>query len=228
MLSAIILVKDRKENIKNCRDSLAFCDEIVVEVCGLISDYAATRNQALEKAKGDWVLFVDSDELVSRQLAREIKRAIQDRMYSGFYLRRLDNFWGKTLHFGEVGNTKLLRLAKKGTGLWQRKVHEVWHVSGKIGELKSPLLHFPHPTMAEFIGSINHYTDIDAVELSREGKNFNYFRIIANPVGKFLVNYFAKLGFLDGWFGLAYAFMMSLHSLIVRVKVYETTQGVIR
>lgn len=197
---------------------------IVLKTDKPITDFALERNALLAKlakAPGDWVLFVDSDEVVSDDLAAEIRLKIQDLKYQGYYLRRLDNFWGRTLHFGETGNIKLLRLAKKDSGKWERKVHEVWNVSGKVGELKNPLLHFPHPTISEFIDSINRYTDIDTAELSREGKKFSCFTALANPIGKFLVNYFLKLGFLDGNAGLVYAFMMSLHSLTVRVKLYD-------
>lgn len=132
--------------------------------------------------------------------------------------------WGKELRHGETGRIKLLRLAKRKAGKWQRPVHETWEISGKIGELKNPLLHFPHPTMAEFLGNINFYTTLDAQEFFRQGKKVGGWQIIAYPSGKFVVNYFLKLGFLDGMAGFLVAAMMSFHSLLVRGKLWLLRQ----
>ncbi|MEK7565928.1 MAG: hypothetical protein AAB506_02700, partial [Patescibacteria group bacterium] len=131
---------------------------------------------------------------------------------------RRDVFWGKELKHGEAGSIKLLRLGKKDAGEWQRKVHEVWQINGPTKTLNNYLYHYPHPTISEFLSSINNYTDIDILEQ----KKFSYFRLIFNPPGKFIYNYFLKLGFLDGYPGLVYAFMMSFHSLLVRVKMWES------
>ena len=43
-------------------------------------------------------------------------------------------------------------------------------------------------------------------------------------VAKFVSNYWLKAGFLDGWRGLIYAVVMSIHSLAVRVFIYEQQQ----
>ncbi|MFN4212849.1 MAG: hypothetical protein ACK4FL_02720, partial [Microgenomates group bacterium] len=50
------------------------------------------------------------------------------------------------------------------------------------------------------------------------------FEIIFYPLGKFILNYFIYLGFLDGPAGFAYAFLMSFHSFLVRAKLYQYTQ----
>ncbi len=176
----------------------------------LAADFAAQRNFALTKAKGDWIFFIDSDEKLSGEII-EIPQG-----FDAFFLKRIDKFFGKILRHGETANIKLLRFAKKEFGTWHGKVHEVWEGKGKIGELKIYIEHTPHPTIKEFISEINTYTSIRAKEL----ENFRYSELLKPPF-KFLDNYFLKLGFLDGIAGFAMAFMMSLHSLIVRVKNYE-------
>lgn len=114
----------------------------------------------------------------------------------------------------ETANVRLLRLGKKDAGQWRRPVHEVWEISGPVGVLKNPLRHYPHPAIHEFIQTINRYTDLET------GK-FSYFRLFANPIGKFIQNYFFRLGFLDGFPGFVMAYMMSFYSLVVRVKQAE-------
>jgi glycosyltransferase involved in cell wall biosynthesis len=41
-------------------------------------DFATQRNFGLSKAKGEWVLFIDADERVSKGLADEIVNFVHD------------------------------------------------------------------------------------------------------------------------------------------------------
>lgn len=228
MISAVVLTRNEKnlpagrQGAHKCLESLRWCDEVLVLENEHLTDYAAQRNLGLEKAKNEWVLFVDDDEVVSEELRDEILslRSRMTREVDGYYIKRLDYFGGKFLKFGETGNIKLLRFGKKGAGRWYRKVHEVWDIKN-TATLKNPLYHYPHPTIAGFVASVNEYTSLDTSELRKEGKNFSVFRMIFNPVGKFVQNYIFKLGFLDGFPGFVMAYMMSFYSLIVRVKLYE-------
>ena len=163
MISAVILTKNEEKNVVPCIESFRWCDEIIViddystdktieKIQSasrrtklkifkrhLNGDFAAQRNFGLEKAKGEWVLFVDTDERVTPALTAEIKKKILKTRCSGFYLKRQDFWAGKCLKYGETGNIKLLRLGKKSAGKWERPIHEVWKIKGKIGTLKNPL-----------------------------------------------------------------------------------------
>ena len=158
-ISAIVLAKNEQGNIRKCLEALKWCQELIViddysedktaEFAlkmgakvfkrHLKDDFASQRNFGLSKAKGDWVLFVDADEIVTPQLKKEILKYIDVFRCDGFYLRRQDFWGGKALNYGETSKVKLLRLAKSKAGKWKRKVHEVWEVKGKVGELKNPL-----------------------------------------------------------------------------------------
>lgn len=229
-LSAVIInYKDLPiETIK----SLQFADEIIVIHDGdipehnldikiyshpLNGDFASQRNYALEKAKGEWVLFVDSDEIVSPQLAKEILGAIDQPNISGYYLKRVDSFYNQTLRHGETGDIKILRLAKKDAGKFCRPVHEYWKVDGQTETLKHPLLHIRPDFTASFMDKIGYYSPMDAKVLAKEGKPYSVFRLLFYPKAKFFKNYIFKLGFLDGLLGLFHAYMMAVQSLSVRV-----------
>src|SRR3989344_1796903 len=154
-LSAVVLTKNQEKNIVECIKSLTFCDEVLVIDDNSIdktiylarsngakvfsrslnNDFSSQRNFGLEKAKGEWVLFLDADEKVSDELQKE-----------------------------------LLRLAKKGSGKWKRKVHEVWQIEGRIKTLRNPLIHHPHQTLSEFIADINFHTNLDISAKIQEGK----------------------------------------------------------
>ena len=151
MISVVILTKNEEKHIGDCLDSLSWCDEkIVIDdhsddktveiakakgakvfIRSLHNDFSQQRNFGLEKAQEDWILFIDADERVSSALWYEIMQHMSESIddHAGFYLKRQDTMWGKVLKYGETGNIKLLRLAKKGTGKWVGNVHEQWKVN---------------------------------------------------------------------------------------------------
>ncbi|HSX48707.1 MAG TPA: glycosyltransferase family 2 protein [Candidatus Saccharimonadales bacterium] len=238
MISAVILTKNEERNIQRCIKSLQWCDEIVivddystdktlskVKECKVFKrklngNFAAQRNFGLSKAKGDWILFIDADEIVTKELQKEIATRIKYSERNGFYLKRKDIFLGRELNYGETGNIKLLRLAKRNSGKWKRKVHEYWDINGEMCELPSPIIHYHDTNLSGFITKINYYSEIHAKENIKAGKRSNLLKIIFYPLGKFFVNYFLKLGFLDGTRGFIMATIMSFHSFLSWSRVW--------
>lgn len=246
MISAVVLTKNEEKNIRECLESLKWCDEVVViDDCSedktveiaesfgakiykreLNNNFGAQRNFGLGKAKEDWVLFVDADERVSDSLREEVTKLLNYKVtkYSGFYLKRRDFMWGKELKYGETGDVRLLRLAKRNvcppTGGWRRAVHEVWDVKGPLSTLKNPLRHYPHQTLREFIADIDWMSTLHAEENKKDGKRSNLFKIIFFPKLKFFNSWVLKLGFLDGVQGLLVAFLMSFHSYLAWSKLW--------
>lgn len=247
MISIIILTKNEEKNIIDCLETVLWADEIIIiddystdrtiETAEslnnkiikiyknhLENDFSKQRNFGLEKATKTWALFVDADERVSKELRKEINAIlIEEKNYSknkGFYINRKDFMWGKLLKHGELSNISLIRLAKIGSGKWVGNVHEIWEINGKTGNLENSLLHYPHPTINDFLHEINYYSTLRAKELFNSKIKSSTLNIISYPLGKFILNYFFKLGFLDGIEGLIFAIMMSFHSFLVRSKLW--------
>lgn len=240
MLTAVVLTHNEENNLAKCLDSLKFCDEILVvddnstdktfEIAkkykarvvqhALNGDFSAQRIFALSQIKSGWILFIDADEIVPPPLASEITgRLLKGDSFLGFFIPRVDYLWGKHMHHGDT-KTSLLRLARRGAGEWQGKVHETWHVTGRTGVLTHPLLHYPHPTITDFLRHINIYSTLRAGELRAAGIKTNLLEIIFYPVGKFLYLWIWKLGLADGTRGFISALTMAFYSFLVRGKLY--------
>lgn len=242
-ISAVVLTKNASQTLQKCLNSLTWCDEIVIiddnstgntlEIArkfgtkvfrhALEDNFSSQRNFGLEKATSEWVLFVDADEVVTPALRDEIKRYINNPVneYKGYFIKRIDFMWSKQLYHGEWGNQSLLRLAKKEAGHWEGKVHEVWKIHGKTGRMDNILLHYPHPTISEFLQEINFYTSLRAKELFEKKTEVSWLSILFYTKAKFVQNYFFKRGFLDGLPGFILALFMSFHSFLVRAKLWQ-------
>lgn len=221
-LTAIVLSNLPNKLLQPTLKSVSFANEtVVIYNSKPIINFAKQRNLALKKAKTEWVLFVDSDEIVPKKLAREIKGAIKKSSHQGYCLNRQDVVLGQALKHGETSSVKLLRLAKKTAGKFTRSVHETWNIQGRVGELKTPLIHVKDNFISGFIKRVGHYGPIDSLSLMRESKSFTYFRLLFNPPAKFIHNYIVRLGMLDGLLGLFHAYLMSVQSLSVRVFQWQ-------
>ena len=173
-----------------------------------ITDFSLERNLLLKKSKTEWILFLDSDEKLSDDLTKEIK-ILDPGDYNGFYIKRKIIFLGK-----EVGEDRVLRLAKKNSGRWERKVHEIWQVKGNVGSLKGYIIHNTADNLHDYIGKINSYSSIHAAENAREGKHPSLLKIILFPKLKFIQNMLAGRGF-------AFSMLQSFHSFLGWAKQWE-------
>lgn len=244
-LSVVVLTKNEELVIRKCLNALRFCDDIVIVddystdntvkkaeaftkkilQRHLDNDFASQRNYGLEQARNEWVLFIDADEVISGELKSEIESVITKTSdIQACYVPRRDWWWGQELKHGEVQkvrNKGLIRLVKKNAGKWKGHVHEEFVTDKPTEKLKNYLDHYPHPTLKEFLHDINIYSTQRALELQEQGADSGILTILAYPFFKFLLVYIIYLGFLDGPAGFAYAFLMSFHSFLVRVKLYQ-------
>lgn len=240
-ISAIVITKNEEEKIIDCLRGLSWCDEIVVvddnseDKTRVLAkkfgarvfrhemvDFASQRNFGLKRAKGEWALFVDADEVVTPELALEIRVVAKNSQTSGYLIKRQDIFMGKEMHGGEWADKYLLRFARGGA--WKRKVHEKWQVGGRITKLHAPLLHSPSPSLKNFIDKINKYSLLHAQSNSEEGKKASLIKIVFMPMAKFFYNFIVKRGYKDGVYGFVYSALMSFHSFLAWSKLWAKEQ----
>ena len=187
----------------------------------LEDDFAAHRNWVLEQIKTDWVLFVDSDEQVSEELAEKIQEIdFSTTPYQAFAIKRRDHFLGQMLRYGDTAGWQEVRLGRRQAGTWQGAVHERWVIPGPAGSLNGYLEHYPAANLAYFINKLNYYSSLRAHELYVQGKTSHWWQIVAYPVAKFFYLYLIKQGVRDRTVGFVHAVLMSFYSYLVRAKLY--------
>jgi glycosyltransferase involved in cell wall biosynthesis len=189
----------------------------------LMDNYSNQKNFAISKARGDWILSLDADEVVSAGLGKELQRATRDLSYNGYFLPRKNIIFGKTLsHTGWYPDYQL-RFFVKGYGVFSKIIHERVSLRGGVGYLKKPLIHYNYQSVSGFIKRLNRYTDAEAQQLISSGYQFLTQDVILRPIEEFFRRFFAQKGWQDGFHGLALSGLMAFYTLVIYLKVWENS-----
>lgn len=185
------------------------------------------KQKAIEEAKGEWILQLDSDEALSPQLRNEIKHVIsRPDAEDAYWISRKNFFLTRFLEKGGIYPDKTIRLYKNGKATFPCKsVHENVEITGTVGELNADLLHYADPTFERYIARWNRYTTLDAQILIEQKEKLCapcYF--FAKPVLTFLSIYFRHKGFMDGFAGFVWALFSAIRWWVVFIK-HETMKA---
>ena len=243
-LSAAIITKNEEEKIGRCIDSLSFVDEIVVVDSG--SDDRTTRiaeskgakvvynpweghiqqkNFAIGQTRGEWILSLDADEIVSPRLRDEISRVMESPKADGYAIPRLVYYINRWIYHCGWYPARKVRLFRRGKGRWGgENPHDRIMLDGLCEKLDGDLYHLSFDNVSDHLKTINSFTDIAADERVAKSKKAGLFSIAARPAATFVKMYFLKLGFLDGVPGLIVSGLSSYHVFCKYVKIWERTR----
>jgi len=232
-LAGVILTHDEADNVVACIESLRWTDPIVVfdsfsedntrelareagaeVLTHRFENYSRQRNAALEQVDAEWVFFVDADERVTPELADEVRRAITDARYRGWWVPRHNYIFGKlTRHTGWYPDYQL-RVLHRASARYDpaREVHEVAELDGEAGYLKNPLIHYNYDTVAEFIARQERYTDYDARIRFEAGERPRPRTYITQPLRHFWWRFVSLQGYRDGLHGLRLSLLMAYYT----------------
>lgn len=183
-------------------------------------------NYCISKAKNDWVIFLDADEEISKELAEEIAERLEldAGAYDGYIAHRRNYYLGRwIMHGGWVPDSEI-RLFRKSKGAFAGGLHANVQVQGRVGELKHFYYHYNYRDIADQIDTINRYSLNAAQDMLREGKRFSLFDLLLRPPARFIKEYLLKRGFLDGLPGLVIAVSTMYYVFAKYAKLWELEQ----
>jgi glycosyltransferase involved in cell wall biosynthesis len=263
MISAVVLTLNEECNIERCLASLIWADELVVVDSGsedrTVPAAAAAgakvvehrqeapfriseqRNWALAHAglRGEWVLFVDADEIVTAPLAQEIRRRCAEPdgpdayqlapkyMFLGRWMRRCMRF--------PAWHDRLVRREKVtfAGGVWEHFV-----LGTRPGRIEEPYIHFGNSQgFSAWLNRHERYADWESESVyayltSGETASFRtslrlFDRKVAarlwplRPLLRFLLMYVVRAGFLDGPEALLFCLRYAVYEYMTVEKIFE-------
>lgn len=182
------------------------------------------KNFGFTKANGDWILSLDADEKVTKDLSEEIRTAVSRKSaVSGYLIPRKNFIFGKWVeHTGWYPDYQL-RLFLRGKGKYvSSHVHENIQVEGETGKLFNPILHENYQSVSQFIErNLLRYAQNEATSMLEGGYKFSYFDAIWFPAKEFLGRYFAREGYKDGFHGLVLSLLLAFYHLAIFAYIWE-------
>ena len=188
-LSVIILAHNVEEEIVPALQTSRFADEIIVvdtdkgSTDNTVSvsfrhgarivkspgyNFAKWRNDGASAARGDWLLYLDSDERITVKLAKEIRSVIEDPKHAAYTISRFEVFLGK--HLEHWPDPRVLRLIRKSAlKRWVGKVHEQPAIDGTVGDLREQMVHLSHKNIDEKIKGTLKWSRLEAEMMHKAG-----------------------------------------------------------
>lgn len=243
-LSAVVSTYNNESLLEECLRSISFADEIVVVDHSSIDKTAAIakkftkrvyiepndplnidiqKNFGFEKAKGEWILSIDSDERITPELASEILEVIQSgQEFAAYKFKRKNIIFGKWIEHSIWWPDYKVRLFKKGSGRYAAsQVHKELEVDGQIGELQESFIHENYQTISQYLQKLDLYTENEAIALLEKNTHFNWIDSVRMPLRDFLKTFFLQEGYKDGLHGLVLSILQGFYMFLVVTKVWE-------
>ena len=191
--------------------------------------YAQFKNWALPQAKHEWVLFVDSDERVTPELAVEVRESIAKAPADvhGFQVGFRCFFLGHELRYSGY-NSPALRLFRKDCGRYgERPVHEAVQMPPQhVRKLKQRLLHYSFWSYDECLDKWSRYSRLSATHLQSCGVRAGFAQLSLRPLLRFLHLYLLRGGCLDGAAGLQVCMLSALFVTFAKqTRLWEAEQA---
>ncbi|MDG2021184.1 MAG: glycosyltransferase family 2 protein [Phycisphaerales bacterium] len=170
-----------------------------------------------------WTLVLDSDEVVTEDLASEIRRAIADASEddTGFEMNRVSWLHGRPLRNAFQPEWRL-RLFRSNAGVIKSDaagVHDRFEVrSGRSNRLQGTLRHDAWADVGDMLGRGVRWSVQTGGDATRGGRITN---ICFNPVIGFLKQLLLKRAFRDGWRGWVAAGAVGVGTLSKHLVIME-------
>jgi len=248
-ISATIICYNEESNIEETLRSLDFVDEIVVvdsystdktiEIVSKYSDkiyynkfqdFSSQRNIALSKVSNNWVMRIDSDEVISTELKQRIydilnsddcsKQIVYKTALKNMFMGRLikhSNWGGKPVHF----------LYNFNQFKYKNAVHELPDIKGvdEIVLKNVYLIHNTYKGVDVMFRKTDQYSTIKAKQLFEKNAKVSSFHLLIKPAYRFLFHYIIHFGFLDGRQGFIIARMKALEVYWRYLKCWRLQEG---
>jgi len=239
-ISAIILTRDAENLLADCLKSVKFCNEIIVVDAGSKdrtlgiaknngarivnsepNDYAESRNLGLKIAMYDWILYIDTDERVNSELAKNIKNAISSSSDIAAFKLKRKNFYFGNHEWPYI--EKLERLFKKEhLKGWYGKIHESPVVEGKVGLLDGYILHYTHRDLSSMVEKTLEWSKIEAeLRFKANHPKMSWWRFPRVMMSAFLNSYIKQKGYKAGFVGILESTYQSFSIFVTYARLWE-------
>ncbi|CAI9001734.1 MULTISPECIES: glycosyltransferase family 2 protein [Burkholderia] len=225
-LGVALIALNAAARLAQCLDALAFADDVVVIDGGSSDDTVAIarahgarviverdwpgfgpqKNRALAALDTDWILSLDTDEVVSPELAQSIRAAIRAPAAQVYALDRLSSFCGQWIRHSGWYPDWVPRLFRRGAARFSDDlVHERLVFDTPAQRLPGKLMHYSYEDFETVVRKLDAYSTAGARQRRAAGQRGGFGKALARGAWAFVRTYVLRRGFLDGRAGFMIA-----------------------
>ncbi len=247
-ISVVIHTYNSEKYLEQCLESVKSVEEIVIcdmhstdRTIEIAQKYGTkiiyhenvgfadpARNFALSHATQDWILVLDSDEIVPKELLEYLREYITNHhpVYEALYIPRKNILLGKVLWSWYPNH--IIRFFKNGVVTYDEKVHctPTIHKGGQFfidpKRTELALIHYNFDSIESFISRMNKYTSLELEKFKERNIKFSATLFFTRPIAEFLKRYILKKGYNDGWHGFIFAVLMGIYKFVAIAKLWES------
>lgn len=190
--------------------------------------YGRTRYKAAQLARYDWILMLDTDEVLDNELKESIGSIDLEKINIAYNISYKNFFGNKYIRYGEWGNDSHVRLGnRRGIKTDAEIVHEklFFQPGIEVKNLNGNILHYTVKDAPHYASKQMTYAWLCADKYLKQGKNATSLQLFISPVFTFCKNYILKLGFLDGWQGFVCAQMSAWYTFLKYARLKELQEN---
>lgn len=245
-VSIVIITKNEEDSIADCLDSVTWADEIIVvddesadktrDIAGKYTEKIFVRkmenegkhrNWAYSQASNDWILSLDADERVTKELAEEIATLVKSSPeHNGYAIPRRNYIGDHWLKYGGEYPAAQLRLFLKDEFKYEEaEVHPRAFMEGECGHLKNDIIHYSHKDIADYLRSLNSQSTLEALKWYNSGRKMSLGHALWRTFDRcFYRRLLRKKSYKDGVYGLVVAVFSGLYQIVSYFKYWELKQ----
>jgi glycosyltransferase involved in cell wall biosynthesis len=243
-ISVVIIAKDAEQHIEACLKAAKNFNEVILYlnncsdrteeiaesfsnvsiIHGEFTGFGTTKKRAVSYAKNDWILSLDSDEILSPELIEEISTQTLNKHHVYAILRNnyYQQKWIKCCGWEDDYVERLFN--KTVTNFNEKEVHEgIITEDVTIEKLNASLNHYPFDNAGQLLSKMNSYATLYAKQ--HQGKKASSpVKALTSGFFAFIKNYFLQKGFLCGYEGLLISISNANGAFYKYIKLYEANK----
>jgi len=244
-VSLVVIARNEAAVIGRCLDSVTFAAEKLVIDSGSTDGtqdiarqhgarvvhqdwlgFGRQRNFASTQARHDWLLALDADEVLSPELAQEMRSRLPQLLQSqmaGAILKRQTWYMGAPMRwYRPMVRERHGRLYHRDRARWADvRVHESLRFSGPTVTFNHPFVHHHNPTLLHRQLKILRYSELKARDWLERNRPARLWAAPLVFMAAFFKDYVLRLGFLDGGRGYVVSQVGASYAVYKRLRYYE-------
>jgi glycosyltransferase involved in cell wall biosynthesis len=245
-ISILLPTFNNAEIIRPTLESVRWADELVVvdsfstdDTVKICREYGARvvqheyiqsakqKNWAAPQCSHEWVLQIDTDEVLETGLREEVIDSINNASseVEAFRIPRKNHVLGRWLRHSGIYPDYQTRLFRRDRAKWcEREVHAQIVVKGQVGTLNHHILHYGMPNISKQLRNLDRYTRYEADEMLKKGVRFSWYRLTIRPWVVFIQRYLVQRGFVEGWRGFIICVYLAVYDFLCQAKLWEVRE----